>query len=241
MSWFVDRVHRLPRIWSNRELERCAHLFEGSVVNVSAWKDVDKEGRRYRDYFTNASSYTLTNYEADARGFQGYEGEIFLDLEKPLPDDLNQSFDVALNHTTLEHVFEAKKAFENICSMSRDVVIIVLPWLQQYHTDYGDYWRFSPLLVKRLFEENGFEVVYQNFNNDKSSSVYVFTVATRNPEKWVDQFDWSYSVNVPNVDGPESFVGCRAIPNSMFRFKCRVDRLWVAFTKLLRRFIRSRR
>jgi len=68
---FEDRKSKLPRLWSNRELERIAPLFTGDVVNVSAWQDQDKEGRRYRDYFRSARSYTLTNYEADARGLQG--------------------------------------------------------------------------------------------------------------------------------------------------------------------------
>ena len=69
-------------------------------MNVSAWKDVDKEGRHYSDYFSNASSYSITNYKAEARGFTGEEGEIFLDLEKDLPVGLIQRFDVVSNETS---------------------------------------------------------------------------------------------------------------------------------------------
>ena len=43
----IERKHRLPRVWSNAELRRLAGLFDGDVVNVSAWRDEDKEGRRY--------------------------------------------------------------------------------------------------------------------------------------------------------------------------------------------------
>lgn len=219
MGLFVDRIHRLPRTWSNRELEKYAALFRGKVVNVSAWKDSDKEGRRYRDYFVNADSYRITNFKSEARGFQGYEDELFLDLEKALPEELCRAFDVVFNHTTLEHIYDARQAFANLCAMADDVVIIVLPFLQQYHADYGDYWRFSPLAVKRMFEDNGFEVVYQSFNSDRMSSVYVFTIATRRPDKWRGRFAWSFSCVDPKGDGAEPFIGCRAIPNFARRLR----------------------
>ena len=213
MRLFIDRVHRLPRMWANRELEKCAHLFHGDVVNVSGWTDIDKEGRKYREYFFNSKSYTITNYKAEDRGFQGEEGELFLDLEKTLPTDLDRGFDVVFNHTTLEHIYDVQTAFSNLCSMSRDVVIVILPFLQQYHADYGDYWRFSPLAIKRMFEDNGFCLVYQSFNSHRASSVYTFSVASRNPEKWSGYFDWSFTVVDPRGRGPEPFIGCRAIGN----------------------------
>jgi len=213
MKIFVDRIHRLPRIWSNRELEKFAHLFGGDVVNVSGWKDIDKEGGHYKDYFSKASSYTITNYKSEARGFQGYSNEIFLDLEKDLSSDLYQRFDVVFNHTTLEHIYSVQKAFSNLCNLSRDIVILVLPFLQQYHSTFGDYWRFTPLAVKRMFEDNGFTLLYQSFNGHKRSSVYTFTIASRNPEKWKDRFDWSFSYVDPNGRGSEPFIGCHAIPN----------------------------
>lgn len=146
----IDRIFRLPRIWSNRELRKFSHLFTGDVVNVSGWKDEDKEGERYKNYFQNASSYSLTNYVAEARGFQGYEDEIFLDLSKPIPAELHGKFDVVFNHTVLEHVFEVNQAFENLCNMTRDILIVVVPFLQEMHGEYGDYWRFTPQAMKNV-------------------------------------------------------------------------------------------
>lgn len=213
MSLFVDRVHRLPRIWSNRELEKYAHLFHGDVVNVSGWRDVDKEGKKYKDYFFNANSYSITNYKEEARGIQGLKDEIFLDLEKELEKDLLGKFDLVFNHTTLEHIYDAKKAFENLCILSNDVVIIVLPFLQQYHASYGDYWRFTPLAIKKMFEENGYKLLYQSFNNHKDSSVYTFTIASKNINKWEKFFDWSFSYVDPEADGDEPYIGCNAVSN----------------------------
>lgn len=212
MNLFIDRIHRLPRVWSNRELQKYAHLFKGKIVNVSGWQDMDKEGRCYREYFQNASSYTITNYKTEARGFQGYENEVFLDLVKDIPDELLNHFDVVFNHTTLEHIYEVKTAFANLCSLSRDIVIIVLPFMQQYHSDYGDYWRFSPLAIKKMFEENSFKLVYQSFNSNIISSVYVFSIATRQYDKWKDVFDWTFSYRDPKGRGAEPYIGCNAIP-----------------------------
>ena len=50
---FKYRILHLTRIWSNQELRKFSHLFRGKVINVSGWKDCDKEGHIYRDYFSN--------------------------------------------------------------------------------------------------------------------------------------------------------------------------------------------
>ena len=203
---FIDRVHRLPRIWSNKELRKFQHLFHGDIANISAWNDFDKENKHYRNYFTNAKSYTITNYKAKARGFQGLENEIFLDLEQELPNDLQEKFDVVYNHTTLEHIYSVHKAFANLCALSKDIVILVVPFLQQYHSDYGDYWRFTPLTVKKLFEENKYKLLYLNFNNHKKASVYIFAIATRQEEKWEKKFNYTFTCKAANGHGSEPYI-----------------------------------
>jgi SAM-dependent methyltransferase len=223
MSIFGDRKFRLPRIWSNRELGRFAPLFSGDVINVSGWNDLDKEGRRYRDYFINARTYTLSNYTAEARGFQGLEEEIFLDLEKELPGDLAHKFDVVFNHTVLEHVFDFQMALKNLCRMTRDILILCVPFLQQMHatSTYGDYWRFTPLAMRKLLEDNGMLLLYSSFNSHRKASVYIFLIATKQPEKWSEQFDgkFSYTAPRPPLDGFEPYVGCHAIPNTMYTLR----------------------
>lgn len=192
-------VHKVPRSWSNTELKAISHHFRGDVCNVSAWEDRDKEGSRYREYFRNATSYHITNFEPEMRGMSGIDGEIYLDLETTLPDTLVRRFDVVFNHTTLEHVYNFRLAFENICKMSRDTVILVVPFMQQVHVipsatnPYSDYWRFTPHAIERMFEDCGFTVAYMSFNNHKRASVYVFCVATRQPEKWRKVFPMTYS------------------------------------------------
>ena len=184
-------------------------MFRGAVVNVSGWRDEDKEGARYREYFAGCESYAITNYKAEARGMQGAEGEIFLDLEAPLADGLKGKFDVVFNHTVLEHVYDFRTAFANLCRMSRDAVIVVVPWLQPYHGDYGDYWRFSPSAVRRMYEDEGLTPLYVSFNDQWLSSVYVFALGSRQPEKW--------RARVPDPPelgeaGPGKIAGERAVP-----------------------------
>jgi len=226
MSLFIDKIHRLPRVWSNNELRKFARLFKGDVVNVSAWQDADKEGSTYRKYFSQADSYTITNWKSEARGYQGKEGEIFLDLESDLADSLRGRFDVVFNHTTLEHIFDVKKAFANLCNMSKDVVITCVPFLQQYHGEYGDYWRFTPLLMKKLFEENGMELAYLSFNNHKGSSVYIFAIGVKKADKWKDVFNYEFSYFDPKANRAEPYIGALALSNAAHRFKVRVGR-WI--------------
>ena len=231
----IDRIHRLPRQWSNQQLAQYAHLFQGDVVNVSGWKDVDKEGGHYRDYFCNAQSYTITNFKAEARGFQGLDNEIFLDLEKSLADDLKQRFDVVFNHTTLEHIYDFRTAFTNLCAMSKDVVILIVPFLQQFHSDYGDFWRFSPLALKRMFEDHGLDLLYLSFNSHKHSSVYIFVIAAKHPDHWRQHFDYTFSYIDPNGSGSEPYIGCNAITNTGFKLNNYLSALLRWPVKTLRR------
>jgi hypothetical protein len=180
----VDRESRLLRIWSNKELRQFAPFFEGAVVNVSAWKDEDKEGSHYRDYFKSAASYTITNWHG-VRGTQGRDDELLLDLEVSLPDELVGKFDVVFNHTTLEHTFHVFLAFHNLCLMSKDIAIIVVPCLQRVHFGFHDYWRFTPFTLRKLFEENQMSVIYESISPyEENASIYLFCVASRYSARW---------------------------------------------------------
>lgn len=208
---FSVRAFRTARTWSNRELARFASAFSGKVVNVSAWEDRDKDGRRYRDYFTGATGYYTTNFGTDQGVLQGDENEIFLDLESELPPELRRGFDVVFNHTTLEHVYEFRRAFANMCDMASDAVVIVVPWLQPLHSNYGDFWRFSPQAIARLFRENGLQTVHVSWNDSPRSSVYVFAIAVRDPAKWKSTFGDPIDVNAADfLTLPQNFPGQHA-------------------------------
>ncbi|MHC4074937.1 MAG: hypothetical protein ACYSRZ_00785 [Planctomycetota bacterium] len=166
-------------------MKKLVSLFLGEIVNVSAWDDRDKEGGYYKDYFTNASGYYYTNYTG-SRGLQRQENEYFVDLTNDLPNELRERFDVAFNHTTLEHVFDVQKAFSNICNMSKDIVIIVVPFSQtQHETDsFKDFWRFTPSCLREMFRKNELEVIYEAESKYKNAAIYLLFVGSRHPKRW---------------------------------------------------------
>lgn len=200
-SLFIDRKSMLPRIWSNAELKKFAHLFYGDIANISGWRDEDKQGKKYSEYFINKKSYTITNFQEESRGFQGKYNEIFLDLTKDIPETLFSKYDVVFNHTVLEHIFDVDKAFENICTITKDIAIIVVPFLQPMHAEYGDYWRFTPTCIQKMFDKNNMKVIYCSFNQNMNSSIYVFCIATKNPEKWQNIIKSNL-----NPDGTVNFI-----------------------------------
>ncbi len=208
----LERQSRVPRLWSNRALAQIGTLFDGDVCNVSAWKDEDKEGRHYRDYFPHARSYTTSNLKADSvRGAQADEIEI--DLEQPLPPDFDGRFDVVFNHTTLEHLYDVHTAVRNLCRLTRDIVIVVAPFLQMVHytETYADYWRFTPLVLQRLFRDNGLEVVFCAFTDEPNAAVYILAVASKQPERWRGRLpawsaDWNMVVGAKAVRSPWLFL-----------------------------------
>lgn len=186
----MNRSFRTPRLWSNSVLAKIGPVFKGSVINVSGWDDRDKAGSQYREYFVNADSYFISNTTgkrglADAANVTDFE----IDLEKPLDESLLERFDVVLNHTTLEHIFDVTTAFRNLCRLSRDVVIVVVPFAQALHftTSYGDYWRLTPMSLRRLFEDSGFDVVLESANSDRNAGVYLLVVGSRHPARWTDK------------------------------------------------------
>lgn len=192
-----------PRFWSNDELRRISGFFKGDVINVSAGYDKDKEGGEYGEYFDNARSYSISNYKKDTNRTT----EIEINLDVPLNDvsDLGSRFDVVMTHTVLEHVYGIKTAVENLCFLSRDIVITVVPFVQSFHHQekvYSDYWRFTPFGMKKLFEESNFETIYMSWNNDPLGNIYIFHVASKNPDKWVGKIEggWFDGIKGPGYN-----------------------------------------
>lgn len=188
MALLTDKKFLSARYWSNREIAKLAPHFQGSIVNVSGWDDRDKEGRRYKDYFSGASEYARTNFPGH-RGYRGAPDEVELDLTADLPPDLLGRYDVVFNHTTLEHIFEVRKAFANLCAMSRDVVIVVVPFSQVQHESdsYGDYWRFTPTCLRELFSENGLSTIYEAESPMRDAAIYLLFIGARFPDRHVGQ------------------------------------------------------
>lgn len=94
-----------------------------------------------------------------AMDISDYEkADIVWDLNKPIPEELKTQFDVIIDGGTLEHVFNAWQAIENVNAMLK-------PFGRAYHlspsSNYMDhgYFQFSPIFFKHYYEANGFDSV----------------------------------------------------------------------------------
>lgn len=178
----------IPREWSNDELRKLVPLLGDytSVINVSGWRDQDKQSGTYKDYFKNASTYTVSNYDEDTQRGGAKDGELSINLDEQLSTEFERAFDIAFSHTVLEHVIDPVFAFEQIAKLTNDLIITVVPFKQKMHFEpgqYGDYYRFTPMMMRRIHEKNGFEVLYESFTPRPSLDVYLLHIGTRNPEK----------------------------------------------------------
>ncbi len=179
-----------PRVFSNITLRQYAKYFSGDIINVSGWDDRDSEGDFYQNYFSKRGRYTVSNVGISDKGFGSLKGknieEIEIDLETPLPKNCDRAYDVVFNHTTLEHIFDFDTAFKNLCEMSRDAVIIVVPLLQQIHIagSFGDYWRPTTLALMKQFKKNGLTPLVIATNDQPFYPVYCFAIAVRDPKKY---------------------------------------------------------
>jgi hypothetical protein len=172
-----------PRVWSNRQIEAVAAAVSGDVVHVSAWRDDDKEGRRYRDYFGQARSYATTNV-GGLRG-EGAADSILLDLAEPLDPSLRGRFDLVFNHTTLEHVYALDTAIANLCALSRSDLLLVVPFMQVEHWErpsYGDFWRIGAHGLRQACIAHGFEVLSLTSNHNPAWPIYYCLHARRLPD-----------------------------------------------------------
>ncbi|KAA0909969.1 hypothetical protein FLO80_19135 [Aquicoccus porphyridii] len=176
---------RAARVWSNSEIAFIAPYVTGDVVNVSAWEDQDKEGRHYRDYFSSADSYETTNFEG-WRG-AGVRADHVVDLQSAAPDDLLDRYDLVFNHTTLEHIFDIHQAFRTMGSMSRDAMLVIVPFMQHLHgPEDGDFWRPSPYAMRRLHKESGLTVLREAAGPKGGKVRYLSYFSSKKPDRWKD-------------------------------------------------------
>lgn len=198
---------RRARIWSNIELKKIAPKFSGDIINISGWADEDKEGRTYKEYFTNARKYEVSNLGGGSQKGKklNLKKSLNIDLNKPLDMKFYQKFDVVFTHTVLEHVFDIFTAVKNLCNLSSDVIITVVPFIQPVHTandsklKFLDYWRFTPHCLNTLFKKKGFSTIYISGTPLKYTSLYYIHVCSKNPEKWKKIFPDRINLNsLPN-------------------------------------------
>jgi SAM-dependent methyltransferase len=88
-----------------------------------------------------------------------FEGaEVVHDLNKPLPQQFKERFDLVYDGGTLEHVFNFPLALQNCMEMLRPGGRLFLHTIANNYCGHGFY-QFSPELFFRVFsDENGFQM-----------------------------------------------------------------------------------
>ena len=175
---YQERGFHKPRDCSDRSFDASLPSTQGTSLTSAPGKTAISADRSIADIFITRAGYFTTNFGTAQGEMQGGAHEIYLNLEDDLESNRLGRYDVVFNHTTLEHVWNFRKAFYNLCAMDSDTVVLVVPWLQPLHSSYGDYWRFSPQTVARLFAEQKMTTLYLSWNHDVRSAVYVFAIAT---------------------------------------------------------------
>jgi len=76
-------------------------------------------------------------------------------------------WDLVILSQTLEHVWDYKKAVEEIYRITKKYAIIDMPFMYPYHPEPGfdDFWRFSPTAIKNLLKDVGFQVKVELIDN----------------------------------------------------------------------------
>lgn len=203
-----------PRNWSNRELKRAIEPLGPfkSVINVSGHEDRDKQGGYYKGYFC-AEEYAISHYPSDHAKGKAFDHSIPIDLMEPLPSDLIGRYQVAFNHTVLEHAPNPFFAFEQIAKLSNDLVITVVPFRQQLHFisgQFGDYFRFSPMAMRYLHEINALDTLFESHTPSPTGIVYIVTMGTKRPELYAD-----YPHQVPDLDALNNIAGRHSFMDSV--------------------------
>jgi SAM-dependent methyltransferase len=141
-----DKGASRSRIQSNQWISDQASEITGNVLSIGSGHDKDGEGNNYRDYFTQADSYTTSDLEGKV--------DLILDIrELDLPD---KSYDCLFVAGVLEHIDDLKKAVSEMERVLRDkgIILVGVPFRQPIHME-DDYWRFT---------ENALRYLFKNFN-----------------------------------------------------------------------------
>jgi len=86
-----------------------------------------------------------------------YEGADFIqDLNHPIPDELNEMFDLVIDGGTMEHLFDTKQCIENISRMIKVGGRVIHMQVSNNYSGHGLY-QFSPDLFYDYYTVNKFE------------------------------------------------------------------------------------
>ena len=159
-------VASLERVESNTLLRQWCAPVTGRVLSIGSGGDLDKQGQRYRDYFSGASVYITSDIE----GVSGCD--LTLDVRAlALPND---SFDAVFLSGVLEHVDNIHLAIAECYRVLSPggTILVGVPFAQPIHRAPLDFWRFTEYGLRWLLRRFVVEDVCAMGPDPKSPLAY---------------------------------------------------------------------
>jgi len=137
----------------------------GDVLSIGSAEDRDGTGRRYRDYFPRASSYTTSEVTPGA--------DLVLDV-RAMPQVADAAYDAVFCSGVLEHVDDCHAAVRECYRILRPggVFLVGVPFQQQLHCVPQDFWRFTEYGVRYLLRAFTIEALEAIGDNKKHPWTY---------------------------------------------------------------------
>lgn len=143
-------ISRHPLFFSEKTMDKIAGLHGESLAKLP---------RGAASYLTDDVLRAVGFERTDVMDISDYEGaNILQDLNRPVPDELENSYDLIVDGGTLEHVYNFPVALENVMRMAKvgGHVLLFIP--TNNYCGHGFY-QVSPELFFRAFAPaNGFEI-----------------------------------------------------------------------------------
>jgi SAM-dependent methyltransferase len=103
------------------------------------------------------------------------------------PELASESFDCVICTQTLQHIYDVRSAVHTLHRILKPAgtLLVTVPGVVQIcHPDmesWGDYWRFTSLAARRLFEEpfDPSEVTIETYGNVLTAAAFLYGLATK--------------------------------------------------------------
>jgi len=152
---------------------------------VPQLQNISKE-KKHQNFIDDLTFFKMLGFDSvhslDISSYQG--AEILWDLNKPIPGDLEKSFDFILNGGTIEHVFDIRQCLDNLSNALKmgGTIFHVAP--VDGYLDHG-FVQPSPKLFHSYYKSNSFEEV--------CSILIENTVDKVNYDKW-NYWEWNAKI-----------------------------------------------
>jgi len=122
------------------------------TTNIPKWKKHPIN----KDHTSDVAFFKLLGSKLYAMDISDYEGADYIqDLNNPIPDELNEMFDIVIDGGTMEHLFNTKQCLENISRMIKVGGRVIHMQVSNNYSGHGLY-QFSPDLFYDFYAVNKF-------------------------------------------------------------------------------------